>query len=174
MFFRPAALQLAFPLSPRYERDYPTGSVGARCRCLYMRLKERWTVSQPNSGCQRIGAIVAAGACLGSTAPLPSERGAGGLRLFALSPSATPHPRRSEAEAFRNSRRRGLTTTGGCQFRLSFFRRQAGPVAPVKCAQDHRRTYGFPKNEWHVTVHFRMQRESDTNLLLRICYWMKG
>ncbi len=34
-----------------------------------MRLKERWTVSQPNSSCQRIGAIVTARACLGSTAP---------------------------------------------------------------------------------------------------------
>jgi hypothetical protein len=50
-------------------------------------------------------------ACLGSTAPLPSEQNAGGLRLFAPAPPATPHPRRSEAEAFRNSRRRGRTTT---------------------------------------------------------------
>jgi hypothetical protein len=50
-------------------------------------------------------------ACLGSTAPLPSEEEAGGLKLFAPAPPATPHPRRSEVEAFRNSRRRGLTTT---------------------------------------------------------------
>ena len=37
--------------------------------------------------------------------------GAGGLGLFASAPPATPHPRRSEAEAFQNSRRHGLTTT---------------------------------------------------------------
>jgi hypothetical protein len=50
-------------------------------------------------------------ACLGSTAPLPAEEEAGGLKLFAPAPPATPHPRRSEVEAFQNSRRRGLTTT---------------------------------------------------------------
>ena len=50
-------------------------------------------------------------ACLGPTAPLSSEQKAGGLKLVAPAPPATPHPRRSEAEAFRNSRRRGLTTT---------------------------------------------------------------
>jgi hypothetical protein len=50
-------------------------------------------------------------ACLGSTAPLPWEYKAGGLRLFASTPHAPPHPRRSEVEAFRNSRRPGLTTT---------------------------------------------------------------
>jgi hypothetical protein len=50
-------------------------------------------------------------ACLGSTAPLPSEQKASGLRLFAPTPPATPHPRRSEVEAFRNSHRRGLSTT---------------------------------------------------------------
>ena len=50
-------------------------------------------------------------ACLDLTAPLPLEQGAGGLSFFASAPPATPYPRRSEAEAFRNSRRRGLTTT---------------------------------------------------------------
>jgi hypothetical protein len=50
-------------------------------------------------------------ACLGSTTPLPPEQEAGGLRLFASAPPAPPHPRRSEVESFRNSRRRGLTTT---------------------------------------------------------------
>ena len=50
-------------------------------------------------------------ACLGSTVLLPSEQKADGLTLFASTPHAPPHPRRSEVEAFQNSRRRGLTTT---------------------------------------------------------------
>jgi hypothetical protein len=48
-------------------------------------------------------------------------------RLFASTPPATPHPRRSEVEAFWNSFSRGLTTAGFSQFQLSFFRRRAGP-----------------------------------------------
>jgi hypothetical protein len=52
--------------------------------------------------------------CLGSSLPHLSER-SGALRREALPPAlpATPHPRRSESEAFRNSRRRGPTTRGG-------------------------------------------------------------
>ena len=78
-----------------------------------MRLKERWTVSQPNSGCQRIGAIIAGGGVVWAPRYLTSRSGA--LRREALPPTlpATPHPRRSESEAFRNSRRRGPTTRGG-------------------------------------------------------------
>jgi hypothetical protein len=78
-----------------------------------MRLKERWTVSQPNSGCQRIGAIIAGGGVVWARRYLTSRSGA--LRREALPPAlpATPHPRRSESEAFRNSRRRGPTTRGG-------------------------------------------------------------
>jgi hypothetical protein len=44
-----------------------------------------------------------------ATLPLGTKRC--GLSLFAPAPPATPHPRRSEAETFRNSRHRGLTTT---------------------------------------------------------------
>ena len=52
--------------------------------------------------------------CLGSSLPHLSER-SGPLRREALRSrtSRDPHPRRSEAEAFRNSRRRGPTTRGG-------------------------------------------------------------
>ena len=50
-------------------------------------------------------------ACLDSTAPVPSEQKAGGLRVFAPTPPATPHPRRSEVETFWNSFSRGLVIT---------------------------------------------------------------
>ena len=61
---------------------------------------------------------------------------AGSRSLSAPAPPATPHPRRSEAGAFRNSRRRGLKTMVVSDFPPSDTGR--GSIAPAKSATNHR------------------------------------
>jgi len=48
------------------------------------------------------------------------------MRSFASAPLAAPLPRRSGAESFWNSRRRGLRPRCGGQFQLSFSWRRVG------------------------------------------------
>lgn len=66
-------------------------------------------------------------ACLGATAPLPSEQKAGGLRPFA--PHLTRHPIHGALKWKPSGIPVAVVVRPRCggQFRLSFFRRRAGP-----------------------------------------------
>jgi len=68
--FRPTALQLTFPLSPGYESDYPTGSVGSK---VWVRWIQPARSGEVNTGLEKVSIRIRGR----SATPLPHDQTCG-------------------------------------------------------------------------------------------------